>query len=36
MAMLALGGGLGVVWNVQIIYRFQFARKIVNYHIVEH
>lgn len=36
MAMLALGGGPGVAWNVQIIYRFQFASKIVNYHIVEH
>ena len=36
MAMLALGGGPEVVWNVQIIYRFQFASKIVNYHIVEH
>ena len=34
--MLALGGGPGVLWNVQIIYRFQFACKIVNYHIVEH
>lgn len=36
MAMLALGGGPGVLWNVQIIYRFQFAGKIANYHIVEH
>lgn len=36
MAMLAPGGGPGVVWNVQIIYRFQFANKIVNYRIVEH
>ena len=32
---IALGGRPGVVWNVQIIYRFQFSSKIVNYRIVE-
>ena len=31
MAVLALGGGPGVVWNVQIM-----SSKIVNYRIVEH